>query len=865
MKNKLIYLLALAIITLASCSKSNNKKSIEEQVFSSNWQFISQDSIQSEEKAISTINFKEQWETANIPTTVLNALQQNGHYQDAYVGTNLENINAHLFKSSWWFRHEFNINNKNQHHTLKIDGINQYADVWVNGQLVADSSEITNPFRQYSLELDQYLVNGKNAIAFKIYPPKKGDYNIGFVDWNPMAPDQEMGIIRPVRLITTNAISLDKPYVQTLFTDNNYKSVDLAISTVVKNHTENAVEAMLKVEVESIIIEKKVSLKPREEKTISFLSSEFSKLKLNNPKLWWPHTLGEPSLYSAKIEAYVNNEISDTKSLDFGIREVSEYFTKEGHRGYKINGEKILIRGGGWVDNLTLNNSDANIKAQLEYVKSMNFNTIRLEGFWGTSQTMYDLCDQMGILIMVGWSCHWEWDDYIGKTCHEDYGAPVTDKDINLIANAWEDQIIWLRNHPSIFTWIGGSDKIPAPGLEKRYFETFERYDSSRAYLASAKEWKSLAGKTAVKMRGPYDIVPPIYWYQDTLNGGAFGFNTETGPGAQVPPLESIKKMIPEEHLWPIDEVWEYHCGRNEFNDLKRYNKALFARYGEMHSVEEYAFKAQAHNYELMRAMFEAFSVNKGKATGVIQWMLNSAWPEMYWQLYDYYLMPNGAFYGAKTGSNLIHSIYHYTENSIYLVNERLEDNNDLKVEFKVFNINSELVFNKEIDTNALASSSQKLLNLPPLNLKGTYFLSLITRNNSNQAIDNNFYWLSTQQDILDYSNSDWFYTPFKKYADFSDLNTMPPANVNYEYSSKKVNDSYLVTIELKNNSDKIAFFLNAKVIDKNTGDEIMPAIWSDNYISLLPQESRILTAKIDSEYMDGKKIDFALQMWNSK
>ncbi|MBK5208230.1 MAG: hypothetical protein JJE44_01850 [Flavobacteriaceae bacterium] len=863
----LVFIISIILTSLIAC---NQKAVLQNDVFgitlSDNWKMVSSDKINVSDSLISTENFDiNNWYNTNIPTTVFNALQQNGLYKNVYNGTALEDLDKNIFKSAWWYRHKFTIKDLDKHFNLKIDGINQYADVWINGREIADSSQIKNPFRQYTLSLDNYLNKGENVIALKIYPPKKGDYNIGFVDWNPMAPDQEMGITRPIRLLTTNEVAIDQPYIQSNFKNNNYKQVDLDASVLLKNFVKNKTQGILKLQIDDIIIEKNIELSPLEEKVIHLNSDEFTQLTINNPKLWWPHTIGTPNLYKAKISFIINNQESDSKEVNFGIREVSDYFTKDGHRGFKINGEKILIRGGGWVDNLSLNNTDDNIKAQLEYVKDLNFNTIRLEGFWGKSQKMYDLCDQMGILVMVGWSCHWEWENYIGKPVDEDYGAITSDEDIDLITNAWKDQIIWLRNHPSIFTWFGGSDKIPTPKLEKKYFEVFDKYDTTRVYLSSAKEWNSLAGPSGVKMRGPYEVEPPVYWFEDTKFGGAFGFNTETGPGAQVPPLESIKKMIPKEHLWPIDSVWDYHCGRNEFNSLKRYNKALFNRYGHMSSVEEYAFKAQAMNYELMRSMFEAFSIKRYEATGVIQWMLNSAWPEMYWQLYDYYLMPNGAYYGAKKANNSVHTVYDYAQNSIFIANDKLQDTENLQVSISAFDINSKLIFTKAIDTKVKANSSSKILDLPDLGAKGTYFLSIKTTNQSKETIDDNFYWLSTKKDILNYQDSDWYFTPFKQYANFTELNTMKPVHIEHEISIED-NDIYRTfTVTLNNTTNNIAFFINTKLINKATGEQILPVIWSDNYISLVPLEKRTLVARIKLKYLKNKDIDFELQAWNNK
>ena len=227
-------------------------------------------------------------------------------------------------------------------------------------------------------------------------------------------------------------------------------------------------------------------------------------------------------------------------------------------------------------------------------------------------------------------------------------------------------------------------------------------------------------------MLGPYDYTPPVYCYTNKHLGGAYGFNTETCPGANVPPLESIKKMIPEEHLWPVDEVWNYHCALYEFSTLDLFREAIEKRYGSSENVEDFARKAQVLNYELMRPMFEAFQANKGKATGIIQWMLNSAWPAMFWQLYDYYLMPSGATYGTKTGSKPVNIVYNYGDKGIYVINDTFSSFENISAIIRVLNIDSKEVFKKNIQISIEENISQKILDMPEIEgLSSTYFVDL--------------------------------------------------------------------------------------------------------------------------------------------
>ena len=413
----------------------------------------------------------------------------------------------------------------------------------------------------------------------------------------------------------------------------------------------------------------------------------------------------------------------------------------------------------------------------------------------GKDHTLYDLCDEYGILMMVGWSCHWEHEQYLGKPVDGRYGGVTSAEDVDLIGESWRDQVIWLRNHPSIYVWAVGSDKVPAPELERKYIETFEKYDPSRPYLVSTGGVGSeqgiigddvvvseISGGSGVKMLGPYAYTPPVYWYTDTTRGGAYGFNTETCPGAVVPPLESIRKMIGEDHLWPIDEFWHFHCALNEFDTLDRHREAIDRRYGGADSVEQFAMKAQVLNYELMRPMFEAFAANRPVATGVVQWMLNAAWPKMYWQLYDKFLMPTGAFYGARKACQPLHLLYNYGDHSVYAVNGLPATFRDIKATIRVLEIDSAEVFGETVDISMDPESSAKVLDLPEFDrISTTYFLDLRL---AGQRV--NFYWLSTKPDVLDYEArvEPWaYYTPSKEFADFTALNSLPAAKVEIEYS----------------------------------------------------------------------------------
>ena len=827
---------------------------------SSDWTIQSSTKIQQTGDAISQKGFNiDGWYPASVPSTVLAVLVENGVYEDPYFSMNLKKIPEESFKTPWWFRTAFQLSKTEADKTvlLEFDGINYFANIWLNGDRIATTSQVKGAFRRFQYDISRFVGPGKNALAVEVAPPKPGDFSTGFVDWNPPPPDRNMGLFRSVRLRFCKRVSIENPFVQTKLNLETLNEATLTVSVELANHSDHIVTGNLEGQIESVRFDKAIQIDPQCRETV-----EVTDLHVKDPKLWWPHNLGNPNIYDLHLKFTADGEVCDVSHVRFGIREVEAYTNEAGHKGFKINGKKVLIKAAGWTDDLMLADTSKTIDVQLKYVRHMNLNGIRLEGIWGKDQTLYDLCDKYGILMMVGWSCHWEHEQYLGKPVDSRYGGVTSNEDIELISRSWQDQVLWLRNHPSIYVWAVASDKIPKPELERQYIEIFKKYDPTRPYLNSTGGVGSeqqiigedpvvseISGCSGVKMLGPYAYTPPIYWYTDKHRGGAYGFNTETSPGAAVPVLESIKKMIPEEHLWPIDEFWKFHCGLNEFDTLDRYREAIDRRYGEARTVEEFAMKAQVLNYELMRPMFEAFRANRSHATGIVQWMLNAAWPKMYWQLYDKYLHPTAGFYATRKACEPLHLLYNYGDHGIYLVNNLLTPVRNLKATIRILNIDSSEILNETLEINVESESCAKIFGIPKLDSMTTmYFLDLRLHDKQNIEIANNFYWLSTQPDILDYEAKvePWpYYTPSKEFADFAALNSLPIANVSAEHRFQEAGKGKIITATLTNVSNRIAFFLELKVLNKKTAETILPVFWQDNDVTLLPKEIRTIEGAV--------------------
>ena len=239
---------------------------------------------------------------------------------------------------------------------------------------------------------------------------------------------------------------------------------------------------------------------------------------------------------------------------------------QDGRLLFKVNGKPIVIRGGGWAGDILLRYSPRDVETEFRYVRDMGLNTIRLEGKLQPSE-FYDLADRYGIFIMAGWTCCDEWERW------NEWGP----EQYQVAEESQRDQLRLLRNHPSSLVWLNGSDNPPPANVEKMYLNVGEEVQWPNPFLSSASATPTLvSGPSGVKMTGPYDYVPPAYWYDDkTKFGGAWVFNTETSPGPAIPQPESLRKFLPADKLWPQNEIWGVHEGGERFQTITAYNTSL--------------------------------------------------------------------------------------------------------------------------------------------------------------------------------------------------------------------------------------------------------------------------------------------------
>lgn len=822
---------------LASCSNDCGQTA-EKIELSRNWKLQSSDKTEARGEALSISGADtEGWYRAQVPSTVMGALSDNGLYGDLLTGVNYKQADRSVFDVPWWYRTEFRLTPEQaeRHISLEFDGISYRANIWLNGEQIASKEACYGTFRRHKFDISGLAKGGENVLAVEVFRAQKGEPNIGFVDWNPRPLDENMGIFREVALTLEGSVGMRDTWVRSKVNIETLKQASISVQTDLENYTDKEITGKLKGVIEDIEFSIPVTLDAREKKTVKITEADVPGFAINDPRLWWCANMGAPELYELNLKFVADNEITAEDNITFGIRDFQSYLTEEGHKGVKLNGRKVLIKGAGWTDDIFLRDTPQSNETQVRYVKDMNLNCIRFENVWGNSRNIYDLCDRYGIIAIVGWSCHWEWEPYFGAP-DDRFGCINSEHDMNLVADYWRDQLTWLRNHASIAVWMGGSDKIPNPTLERRYLEINSEVDD-RVYIAAAKaEESEVSGKTGMKMLGPYEYVGPDYWFVDKQLGGGYGFNTETGPGAQLPVIESIRKMIPADKLWPLNEVWDYHCttSTTALNSMEANSKMVEGMYGKAGNLKDYLDRSHLSNYQSTKSMFEAFRINKAEATGIIQWMLNSAWPSIYWQLYDFEKIPVPAYYGVKRANSPLQLIYNYADNGIYAVNDSAADARNMKALIKAYGADSKLIYEKSIAFSLSADKAEKIADID--NSAPNTLLFMEIRDESGQVAAENFYALSSVKDAYDWDKTSWVGTPMKSYGDFKALTRMPRTKL--EVSLSKTDNGIMLNLE--NRSQTIALFTQFLAKDR-AGEVVHPVFWEDNYISLQPGEKRTL------------------------
>ena len=812
------------------------------------------------------------------------------------------------FKVPWWWRTDFTPHLRSgQTATLIVNGVIGSANVWVNGHEVGTSATVTGAYTRFTFNVTGLAVPGTNSLAIEVNPNNPNTmFTLDDVDWNQIPPDNNTGVASPVQLEVDRTLTDGNARV---VEDNaaDLSSSALTVKTDITNDTNSSqagtVTAMITPPGDApVIVSQDVTVPANTTKTVSFTPSAFPGLTIAAPQVWWPYQLGAQPLYTLATSVSQNGTALDSTSEKFGIRTVTSYLAGKsaaepsGARAFKINGVPIVIRGGGFSPNLLLHYSSAETARQIALMKNMGLNTIRLEGHLMPAD-FYQQMDQAGILVNAGFQCCDAWElQGSNLTSAADYA--VMQNSATAIAQN-------LRDHPSVFSFQW-SDQPPLAEQESVTLAAFARQDFDQPVISSAEYNTSPQLGVSGEKEGPYDWVPPNYWYDtahsdsddstQTNAGGSWGYDSEQSAGDTIPTMDSLNRfMSPSDlsALWQKPDANQYHlnyensCSLNyTFGTACKFDAAMNARYGKPTSLSQYVEEAQAQDYENVRAQFEAFIDHANNtplpSTGTIYWQMNKGWPSLLWNLYGSDGDQAGSYFGAQEANRPLHALYALDNGTVTLDNLGNATRSGLTVQAKVYSVTGALLNDQAASGITLSSQQVKNKVLTPVVPKAgsspaqDYFVELLLSQNGT-LVDRNVYWLSTQQDATNWQQTlDNPAGVITTYANLRALRSLAPSSISATATTMRQarpdGADLATTVTIRNtSSSSVAFLLRADVRRGTASGQVLPgdselqsSTWQDNDVTLFPGESQTLTVTYDAADLEGATPVISVSGWNA-
>jgi exo-1,4-beta-D-glucosaminidase len=805
-----------------------------------------------------------------------------------------------LFRVPWWWRTEFSPHLRaGQHATLIVNGVIGKANVWVNGHQVATSSTVTGAYTRFAFDITGLVRPGANAVAIEVNPNNPQTmFTLDDVDWNQIPPDNNTGIQFPVQLAVDGALSDSNARVLEANAADLSRST-LTIKTDITNHTGSQQTGDVSVVItapggnQGIGADKTVTVPANATRTVVFPG-----LTISRPQVWWPYQLGGQPLYRLSTAVSQGANVLNSTSETFGIRTVTSYLTGSspaepaGARAFAINGVPIVIRGGGFSPDLFLHYSAAGIARQIALMKNMGVNTIRLEGHI-MPPGFFEQMDQAGILVNAGYQCCDAWQFVVNRL-----NSPADFKIMRLSALTIGQE---LRNHPSVdsFQW---SDNQPTRKQEAVSLAAFHQADFQQPLISSAEYKASPKLGQSGEREGPYDWVPPNYWYSmqydrhdstQTNAGGAWGYDSEESAGDTIPTLDSLHRFASAgdlSDLWRNRLANQYHanyeprCGSGyTFGTLCHFDTALRARYGAWSSLDQYVEMAQAQDYENTRAQFEAYidHAHHGPlpSTGTIYWQMNKGWPSLLWNLYGSDADQAGSYFGTQEANRPVHVLYALDTGTVTADNLSGRTEAGLSVRARVYSLSGKLLDDQSASGITLASQQVRTGLLTPKVPAGSparvYFVELELSQHG-VLVDRNVYWLSTHQDVTNFAKSlDLPQGIISQYARLKALQTLPAGHVSVSAATVRRagpdGADLATTVTIRDTSaSAVTFLLRADVRRGTAGGRVLPgdselqsSIWQGNDITLFPGQSQTLTVSYDSASLRGAIPVITVSGWN--
>lgn len=792
------------------------------------------------------------WFKATVPGTVLTTLVNNRVYPEPLYGENNrpDRIPDSLCRTSYWYRTTFAppAAYAGKRVWLTFKGINYIADVWLNGRQLGT---IQGAFARGIFDVTDHLSLDKpNALAVRVFPqPHVGETHektvatgtgrnggvtgldgptflcsIGW-DWIPTIRDRDTGIWQDVLLSATGPVILPDPAVTSDLPLPRTDTADLTVQATVRNATSTAQSGVLSGTIERIQFAQNVTLGPNETRTITFNPATTPALRLKHPRLWWPNGYGPQNLYRLHLSFSVQGTVSDEHDLSFGIRKITYSLPGSDNLALSVNGVPVVAKGGDWgMDEAMKRIPRTRLEAMIRMHKIANYTIIRNWVGQSTSDELYGLCDQYGLLL---------WDEFFEP--HPADG-PIPQNVELYLANVRE-KILRYRNHPSIALWCARNEGDPPPAIGEGIQKLINELDPTRLYQPS-----STSGR-GVNSGGPYHWRTPREFYTYTE-----AFKTEIG-SMSVPTLEAIQAMMPRQDWDVINDDWAEHdfCAGAQQGDV--YPEIIASRYGYPASLADFVRKAQLANYEAFRAMYEGrFAKLFRPETGVITWMSSPAQPSFVWQLYSHDLEPNSSLYAARKACEPVHVQLNQSDWHPMVINNSPQPLNAANLAISVYNLDGTRSYENTLPVTAPPSAATDAGPIAfPETLSPVHFVKLQLRDARNRVVSENFYWRALPEDQ----------------DNFTALNKLPTVALSIKARRHDSAGQCRLEVQVQNPTRDIALLGHLQLRRETSGARVLPVFYSDNYLSLLPGESRTLAIEASVADLAGERPLLAVDGWN--
>ncbi|HEY2661203.1 MAG TPA: LamG-like jellyroll fold domain-containing protein [Caulobacteraceae bacterium] len=826
------------------------------------------------------------WYSATVPGTVLTTLIDRGVYPDPDHGLNNMVIPESLARQDYWYRTNFTAPPAadGKRLTLTFKGVNYAAEVWLNGAALGD---IKGAFVRGVFDVTGKVKPGQsNMLAVRVSPPphpgipseESITYGPGenggsmaidgptFVategwDWIPGIRDRDTGLWQDVELKASGAVRVIDPTVITHLPLPRTDEADLQILVPLDNASAAPRKVTVEAAFEGVTVRKTLTVAAGRSE-IRLDPSEFPQLKVMRPNLWWPNGYGPASLYHLTVKATDADGQSDTQTIRFGIREITYELSLFDHAGdlrrveidptmaasrgerlvdirheaikkvpggwsesmtpagetspavqdvtsqslapylvIRVNGVPIAVRGGSWgMDDSRKRISRERLEPYFRLHKEAHLNIIRNWLGQDTEDVFYDLADEYGMLVL---------NDFWVST--QDFQLEPQDPAL-FLANA-RDVISRYRHHPSIAVWFGRNEGVPQPIINEGLADLVSSIDGTRYYTGSS-------NRVGLQDSGPYNYRPPVGYFTDL----AKGFSVEVGTPS-LATLESIKATVPGPDRWPLSDTIAYHDWHFGGNgDVATFMDSLKTQFGEATSLEDFERKAQMMNYVDYRAIFEGFFAHLWtQNSGRLLWMTHPAWPSNHWQIYSSDYDTQASYYAVKKAAEPLHVQMNLPDYALAVVNTTRQARVGLTVKARVLSLDNHVLATR---TDRVSAPANQVTTLPPLDLaphlakEGVVLVVLTLSDASGAAVSQNLYWQSRDD------------------ASSQALSKMTPQTVRVTARSKVEGDEVVVLARLEDTGTAPVLEAKLTLVDE-AGERILPAYYSDNYISLLPGEPR--------------------------